>query len=102
MLSVQSGSRKLRQNEAHALLTIKSDTTPLWEIDSKFTVQQEECDFQTDWNVEQLNLKFTPPLCNILVQFMTEGVHISCERVQHANPLIHSLYENLQWAIVCF
>ena len=44
-------------------------------------------DFQLDWLVEQLHLKFTTPLCNILVQSTTEGVHISFVSHQWANLL---------------
>ena len=41
-----------------------------------------ECDIQMDQHVEQFCLNFTPPLYNILVQFITAGVHISCGSVQ--------------------
>ena len=36
----------------------------------RFTMNlpQVECDFQMDWHIEQLYLKVTPPLCNILVK----------------------------------
>ena len=51
------------------------------------SLQQGECDFQMDWLIQQLHLKFTPPLCITLVQSTTEGVQISCGSIQWANPL---------------
>ena len=52
--------------------------TPCW----RFTLKSStgECDSQKDWFVELLRLKFTFPLCSILVlQSTAEGVHISLE-----------------------
>ena len=52
--------------------------TPCWRFIA--SLSKGECDFQKDWFVEQLRLKFTSPLCNIsLVQSTAEGVHISWE-----------------------
>ena len=56
----------------------------LWKISVYFPLG--ECDFQNGLLVEQLHLRFTLPLCNILVTSTTEGVHILIWSVQCGNP----------------
>ena len=36
-----------------------------------------QCDFQMDWHIKQLQLKYTHPLYNILITPTTEGVGVS-------------------------
>ena len=45
-----------------------------------------------DWHIEQLYLKVTHPLCNVLVIATTEGVEISHGSVQWDNPLYKTRY----------
>ena len=62
-----------------------------------------EYDFKMDLQVVQLHLKITPPLCNIKVQSVTEGVEISCGSVPWTSPLeidtpfVKSWVWNFKW-----
>ena len=60
--------------------------TPLY---GKLTIilPQRECVFQINQHVEQIYLKVSPLLCNILVKSTMEGVRISCRSIHWANPL---------------
>ena len=51
------------------------------------TLPQGECVSQVDCHIQQLHLKFTPPLCNALVIFISEGVYNSNGRAQWTIPL---------------
>ena len=55
----------------------------------RFTVHipQGECDFQTDWHIEQLYLKVTHPLGIILLTCIAEAVEMFCGSAQWAIPL---------------
>ena len=57
-----------------------------------------ECNFQMEWHVQQLHLKVTPPLCNILGQPTTEGEEILCES---AHRLIHLKLLLPVWKACC-
>ena len=65
------------------LFSLKS-ILPLWRPTKRFL--QWECDLHMDWHIEQLKLKFTPPLCNSVVQCTTEGVNISHGSAQWPIP----------------
>ena len=54
---------------------------PHTHVENLLQVYTGECDFQMDWQIKQPHLKFTPPLYNILVKSITEGVHIWCGSV---------------------
>ena len=70
----------------------------------KFTISipQGECDFKMDWHGNQFHLKFTPPLCNILVQSTSEGVLISCGSILWATPIKTNTpcVKILQWILL--
>ena len=58
------------------------------------SLPQGECDFQMDWHIEQHFLKFTPPLCNIVVQSLqrVNTSHVEVSRGLFHLKLIHPLW----------